>query len=229
MIKVLTLALLLVSAAMAADKKKVPLPASPLDRYVQEAEARSAEAGVTTAGSIWQAGSRLADAARDVRASQVDDLLTVVVSEQASAVTTGTTKTQRTSSVNNNIAALAGLTKAAGPLANLTGISGDTQLAGQGTTSRVTTLSTTLTARVSHVLPNGALVIEASKDIQINSERQTITVRGVVRPSDVDATNSVISNRLGELEVRVNGKGVVGDAIKRPFFLYRLLLGLLPI
>ena len=36
------------------------------------------------------------------------------------------------------------------------------------------------------------------------------------------------SDRLGQLEVRVNGKGVVGDAIKRPFFLYRLLLGLLP-
>jgi flagellar L-ring protein precursor FlgH len=195
---------------------------------VEEAEARSAEAAVTAPGSIWTPGSRLADAARDVRASQVDDLLTVVVSEEASAVTTGTTKTQRTSSAKTNVAALAGITKAAGPLANLAGLSGDTQLAGQGTTSRVTTLKTTLTARVSHVLPNGALLVEASKDIQINGERQTITVRGVVRPADIDATNSVVSDRLGQLEVRVNGKGVVGDAIKRPFFLYRMLLGLLP-
>ena len=89
-------------------------------------------------------------------------------------------------------------------------------------------MSTTLTARVIHVLPNGALVIEAAKDIQINSERQTITVRGVVRPADIDTTNSVRSNRLGQLEVRVNGKGVVGDAVRRPFFLYRLILGLLP-
>jgi len=45
---------------------------------------------------------------------------------------------------------------------------------------------------------------------------------------DIDATNSVQSNRLGQLEVRVNGKGVVGDAIRRPFILYRILLGLLP-
>ena len=120
------------------------------------------------------------------------------------------------------------MTRAAGPLANLAGLSGDTQLSGQGTTSRVTTLNTTLTARVTHVLPNGGLVVEASKDIQINAERQTITVRGVVRPADIDPTNSVQSNRLGQLEVRVNGKGVVGDAIKRPFILYRLLLGLLP-
>ena len=190
--------------------------------------ARSAETSGTTPGAIWLPGSRLADAARDVRASQVDDVLTVVVAEQASAVTTGSTKTARVSSTKNSISALAGVTKAAGPLANLAGVSGDTELNGQGTTSRITTLTTTLTARVTHVLPNGGLVVEASKDIQINSERQTITVRGVVRPADIDPTNSVQSNRLAQLEVRVNGKGVVGDAIKRPFFLYRLLLGLLP-
>jgi flagellar L-ring protein precursor FlgH len=77
-------------------------------------------------------------------------------------------------------------------------------------------------------LPGGALVVEASKDIQVNSEHQTVTVRGVVRPADIDATNSVASNRLGQLEVHIDGKGVVNDAIRRPFILYRLLLGLLP-
>jgi flagellar L-ring protein precursor FlgH len=205
----------------------VPQP-SPLDRYVSEAEARSAGIGAATPGSIWQAGSRLADSARDVRASQVDDVLTVIVAEQASAVTSGVTKTQRTTSTKNSVTALAGATKATGPWANLLGTSGDTELNGQGTTSRTTTLNTTLTARVTHVLPNGALLIEATKDIQINSERQTITVRGVVRPADIDPTNSVQSNRLGDIEVRVNGKGVVGDSIRRPNFLYRLLLGILP-
>ena len=225
----LLLCLLLLSTASGAmKKKKASAPASPLDRYVAEAEARSAEAAATTPGAIWAPGSRLADAARDVRASQVDDLLTIVVAEQASAVSTGTTKTQRTSSSKNSIAALAGLTKATGPLANLANISGDTQLNGQGTTSRNTTLSTTLTARVTHVLPGGALMVEAFKDIQVNSERQAITVRGVVRPADIDATNSVLSNRLGQLEVHIDGKGVVGDAIRRPFILYRLLMGLLP-
>ncbi len=223
------LLLVLCLMASAAKKKKENVPSqSPLDRYVTESAARSAAAPAATPGAIWLAGSRLADSARDVRASQVDDVLTIVVAEQASAVTSGNVKTQRTSSSKNSVAALAGLTKATGPLANLANLSGDTQLDGQGTTSRSTTLSTTLTARITHVLPNGGLVVEASKDIQINAERQLITVRGVVRPADIDPTNSVQSNRLAELEVRVNGKGVVGDAIKRPFILYRLLLGLLP-
>jgi flagellar L-ring protein FlgH len=220
--------LLIAGAAFAARKKVPPKVVSPIDVFVSEADARAGDSSGHTPGSIWSPASRLADAARDVRASQVDDLLTIRVDEQASAVTSGTTKTQRSTSSKNSVAALAGLTKATGPLANLANISGNTQLDGQGTTSRVTTLTTTMTARVVHVLQNGALVVEASKDIQINSERQTITVRGVVRPADIDSTNSVISDRLGDLEVRVNGKGVVGDAIRRPFFLYRLLLGLMP-
>jgi len=49
-----------------------------------------------------------------------------------------------------------------------------------------------------------------------------------VRPADIDPTNSVLSNRLGDIEVRVNGKGVVNDSIRRPNFLYRLLLGIFP-
>jgi flagellar L-ring protein precursor FlgH len=213
----------------AAKKKEEPKNAqTPLDRYVAESVARSADAPAATPGSIWQPSSRLADAARDVRASQVDDVLTVVVAENASAVTTGVTQTSRKSSTANSISALAGFASPTGRLANLANMSGDTELNGQGTTSRTTTLTTTLTARVTHVLPNGGLVVEASKEIQINSEHQIITVRGVVRPADIDTTNSVQSTRLAQLEVHVNGKGVVGDAIKRPFILYRLLLGLLP-
>jgi flagellar L-ring protein precursor FlgH len=223
------LCLLLTADAFAAKKKPAIAPAlSPLDRYVSDSRARLLEAPPAAPGSIWTPGSRLADAARDLRASQVDDVLTILVVENASAVAKGATKTQRSSSTKNSITALVGITKPTGPLANLATIGGDTQLDGQGSTSRDIVISTTLTARVAAVLPNGGMLIEAAKDVGINSENQVITVRGVVRPADIAADNTVRSDRLGQLEVKVNGKGVVGDAIKRPFFLYRLLLGLLP-
>ncbi|MCL4402717.1 MAG: flagellar basal body L-ring protein FlgH, partial [Acidobacteria bacterium] len=64
--------------------------------------------------------------------------------------------------------------------------------------------------------------------IQVNSEFQTVTVRGVIRPVDLAPDNTITSNRLAELQLLLNGKGVVGDAIRRPFILYRLLMGLLP-
>jgi len=220
--------LILASAALSAAEKKAQSSVSPLDRYVNDVRARSLEAVPAVNGAIWTAGSRLADAARDLRASQLDDMLTIQVVESASAVAKGSTKTQRASSAKASVNSLAGPTKAAGALANLAGMSGDQQLAGEGTTSRDVVISTTLTARVIAVMPNGALIVEAAKDVQINSERQTITVRGIVRPADIGPENTIRSDRLGQLEVRVNGKGVVGDAIKRPFILYRLLLGLLP-
>ena len=214
--------------ALAARSKDKPDAGASLDRYVAEATARSAAAQPATPGSIWSPGSRLADSARDLRASQVDDIVTILVVEKASAVASGTTKTSRASSAKNSVSALAGVTRATGPWANLAGVSAATALSGDGTTSRDLVLNTTLTARVVAVLPNGSMLVESFKDISINSERQTIAVRGVVRPADIGPGNTVLSNRVAQLEVRVNGKGVIGDAIRRPFFLYRLLLGLLP-
>jgi len=53
-------------------------------------------------------------------------------------------------------------------------------------------------------------------------------VRGIVRHADLTADNFVPSNRIAQMEITIKGKGVVGDAIRRPFILYRILLGLLP-
>ena len=209
-------------------QKEDPPPPTPLERYVAEAAARTATAATPSPGGIWSPGSRLADAARDPRASQVDDTVTILVVESASAVASGTTQTERASSTANTVSSLAGVTRATGPWANLAGTSGRYQAQRNRDHQPNTVINTTLTARVVAVMPSGALVVDASKDIQINSERQTITVRGVARPSDIGADNIVRSDRLAQLEVHVNGKGVVGDAIRRPFFLYRLLLGLLP-
>ncbi len=85
-----------------------------------------------------------------------------------------------------------------------------------------------MTARVIDVLPNGYLVIEGSKTILVNSENQVITIRGVVRPNDLSTANIVQSGSVAQMELKVDGKGVVNDAIHRPNFLYRLLLGALP-
>ena len=213
---------------MFSHKKKPPQPTA-LDDYVKAAENRSTtEESGRSPGSTWLNSSSMGDLARDLKANRVDDVVTIVVSEQASAVSTGATQTSRKSSVNSSINALAGVKSSSGALANLANTASDTELNGSGSTSRTTALTTNLTARVTKVLPNGFLVVEGTKNIQINSDWQTVTVRGVVRPSDLGPDNSIVSNRLGQLEVKLDGKGVVNDAIRRPNVLYRLLLGLLP-
>jgi flagellar L-ring protein FlgH len=180
----------------------------------------------TSPGSLFSPGGILSNIARDMRAAEVGDVVTILVADQASAVSKGTTNTSRKSSSKY------GITAAYGPvgthLSNLLGTNGDAELQGQGQTTRDSTLSTTVSVRVVQVLKNGSLMIEGSKKVAVNSENQTVTVSGIIRPSDVSPLNTVPSDRIANLNIRVDGKGVVNDSIKRPFILYRILMGLLP-
>lgn len=229
-IPTLLLAALLSAASTHAAKppKKDPAAKSALDQYVEEAHKRAANAAAESPGSLWSSGGTLADMATDVRARRVDDIVTILVNEQASAVSTGQTKTSRASAANAAITSAAGQLKATGALANLLNTNSNQSLDGEGTTSRTTTLSTTLSARVIDVLPNGYLVIEGSKTVMVNSENQVVTLRGVVRPADLSNGNMVQSDSVAQMELKINGRGVVNDAVHRPNLLYRLLLGLLP-
>lgn len=177
-------------------------------------------------GSVYFQGGRLADPARDLRASSVGDIVTIIVNDSASALAKGVTNTSRKSSAKSSINGLVGATNPR--LSNLLDLSGDQELQGTGQTSRDMTISTTISARVIQVTPNGSLLVEGVKDVGINSEKQSITLRGLIRPEDLTVANTIGSNQVANLSLQVNGKGVVGDAIRRPHFLYRLLLGLLP-
>jgi flagellar L-ring protein precursor FlgH len=225
----LVLALLSASPATCGLKLLKQKPPSPLDQYLAETLFSPAAAtGERSPGSLYSAGGLGSNLLRDLRAFQKDDIITIVVSDSASAVSKGVTSSSRKSSVSTSVSSLFKVTNPSGALANMAGASNDQQLAGQGTTSRENTVSTTLSARVIAVAPNGNLVVEGVKRVRVNSEDQLVRVRGVVRPVDIGSANTVASNQLAMLEVDIDGKGVVNDAVRRPFFLYRLLLGLLP-
>jgi len=219
---------ILVTASYGADKhKKAPEP-SALDKYLQEALKQPVAPVQPSAGSLWSPASRLTDVASDVRAAQVDDLVTILVNEQASAVANGATQTSRASAAQSQITALGGPKSPTGGATNLLNLSSTQALDGAGTTSRGATITAALSARVTHVLPNGYLVLEGTKNVVVNSEHQVVTVRGVIRPADLTTGNVITSNQLAQMEIKIDGKGVVNDAIRRPNILYRILLGLLP-
>jgi flagellar L-ring protein precursor FlgH len=210
-------------------KQQKEKPPSPLDQYIKQASVPQASNGqVPDNGSIWFPAARLSNLSSDLRSRNVDDVVTIVVQESASAVSTGQSKTSRASTAKAAITSAAGPKAAAGALANLLNSNSSQALDGEGTTSRQTNLTTTISARVTHVLVNGNLVVEGTRNLNVNSENQVITIRGVIRPIDLDTTNTVPSARLANMELQVNGKGIVNDAIRRPNFLYRLILGLLP-
>lgn len=229
----LALAILAPSSATAADKenKKKKEPRTSLERHLEAARAlrpSGSVEGSPSPGSAFTGAGRYADLARDFRASLAGDILTIVVSDRASAVSRGTTTSKRESTAQGGIHALGGALSASSPLTQLGGMSGSQDLQGQGETSRSSTLTTTLSARVVEVLPNGDLLVEGAKEVLINSERQLVEIRGIARWNDISPSNQLRSDRLAQLEVRVNGRGVVGDVIRRPNFLYRLFMSLLP-
>lgn len=198
-----------------------------LNRYIEDSLRVTRQRGPAS-GSLYVSTGFLAEVSRDPKAAQVGDLVTVQIVEQASALTSGTTAQSRASSNDNVITRFLGIPGPSGPLANLLQSSGDSSLQGQGSTSRQTSVTAVLTTHVTHVMPNGNIIIEGGKEIAVNSERQVVWLRGVVRPADLSPENSVASSRIGLMDLRVNGRGVVNDAIRRPNFLFRLFQWILP-
>ena len=181
-----------------------------------------------TPGSLFTSAGPLSNAARDLRAGAAGDIVTIVVSDQASATASGGTTTSRKSTGNAQISALAGTLAAGNPLGSLLDFSNARKIDGQGDTTRTMAFTTTVSARVVATTLNGMLVVEATKETVVNSERQQVVLRGLIRPYDITPANTIRSDQIADLSLIVNGKGVVDDAIKRPNVVYRILLGLLP-
>lgn len=213
----------------AAQKPKKQPEKSALDQTLDQFAAQQGlERQTLQPGSLWTPTALFSDLSADLRARRVGDVVTILVQEKASAVSSGTVKTQRNSSLQASITAAGGITRATGPLANLAKASTQNSLDGQGATTRDTTLTATISTVVTQVLPNGNLVVQGTKNVKINSENQVLGLRGIVRAVDLSPVNTVSSDRVAQMDLQVNGKGVVGDQVKRPFILYRLLMDILP-
>ena len=208
-----------VSSKPAKDKAKKDALAD----YLQRVAARTPDPAPRTAGSLWIDTGRLANMVADYKASRVGDLVTINVSQALSASNSGNVATNRTFSASSGISALPGQLKTSG-VANLFSPNSTQALTGKGAATSATSLSTTLTGRVVSVLPNGTLVVEAERQIMMNNEHETVILRGMVRPGDLDATNTVTSNQVGNLEVEVKGKGVISEGVRPPNLIVKWIL-----
>src|SRR5215472_10608828 len=196
-----------------------------LDDYVRQASAANPNMP-TTLGSLWTTGGALSNMARDDKASQVGDLITINILETTTASASGTAKGSRSFSASSGITAFLGTIKPTAPVANLFSPNAQDSLNGAATTASSHSLSTNLAGSVVKVLPNGYLVIQAARDVYIDNQRQHVIVRGVVRPSDISPDNSVPSTAIANLQVEVEGKGVITDETRPPNAMTRFLLRL---
>jgi len=167
-----------------------------------------------TVGSLWSpGGSVLGDLSIDYKAQKLNDTIVILAAVQTDAAQSGTSNYKRTVATTSAITGLAGALKTTGlnPLFNA---NSDTELQGQGATGSDTTFTTSLTGRVIAVLPSGNLVVEAQRKIFMNNQHEDVTVRGVVRPGDIGANNTIASASLSNLEIEMKGKGIISDSTR---------------
>ena len=219
-----------ISAAHAVNKKqasqqpqaKATPPEEALRAYIARVRARQAEE-VRTPGSLWSPDGQMVRLGTDVKAFRLHDVVMIVVSESLTASTDGQVKNARASNANSGITALFGAIKAANALQNLAGASASSGLTAQGQSTTDSSLTTTFGAEVVDVLPNGMLVVQATRQLTFSQQTQLITLRGLVRPEDVSNQNQVQSTAMTDLELEVTGKGIVNDSTYRQNPLVRWL------
>jgi flagellar L-ring protein precursor FlgH len=179
-----------------------------------------------SAGSLWVGASPLAVLAADYKARNPGDLVVIHLTDTLTAGTTGENQQSRAFTSNSAITGLIGSIGAKNRLQNLFNANSGNTLDGKGQSTLTSDLQVNLAAQVVETLPNGILVVAAARDFDVGNDRQTIILRGLVRPGDLAPDNSIASSSISNLQVEIKGKGAVAEITRQPNIVIRTLLRL---
>lgn len=137
--------------------------------------------------------------ASDKRAHLPGDVLTVMIYENSSALTSADTQLQRSNQV--------GATASGKHFNESLAVGATNNFDGGGTVQRAGKLLAQMSVTVTGVAANGELLVVGEQTLEINSDRQKIRVEGRVRPLDVSDQNTVLSYRLADAKISYLGDG----------------------
>ena len=185
-------------------------------------------------GSLFSPGCQTSLVA-DFRARHVGDVVTILIEENMKGSKNVKTQTQRKSEMNIGLSGIFGLDfekrmnprykkspgKSVDAAKALGGATTD-KFDGSGKTSRDASLTGTISARITQILPGGNLLIEGSRELRINNETQYLTISGIIRPQDISPDNTVSSTRLADARIGYTGGGVLSEK-QSPAWFARIL------
>jgi flagellar L-ring protein precursor FlgH len=151
--------------------------------------------------------------AADHRAYRVGDIVTIYVLEATRA------KSQAATEAGSDLNLDVGMSSPSTQYNANLGLSGNNASGAQ--TTRIGELRTQVSAQVTAVESNGSLRIAGEQSLIVNGERQKIRITGLVRPEDIDAGNTVWSNRIANADLELLGVGVVSESQRQSIF-YRV-------
>ena len=156
----------------------------------------------------------------DHRACGVGDIITIEIVEIASASNEASTDIKKDQSGSLSLSQGTGFLDFI-PVGGFTN-SMKNDYSGEGKTSRKGNLKAKITARITQVLPNGNLLIEGSRIVDVNGEKQTTILTGIIRPQDITPKNTIYSYNIADAQISYKGRGTI-DTAQRPGLLARLL------
>ncbi len=170
------------------------------------------EIAIKQPNSLWASNRK--NFFKDQRASQIGDILTVMINIQDDAALDNETDQNRSSSEGAGLGNFLGLEsqlakvlpEAVNP-GSLVDASGDSTFNGQGSTEREEEINLEVAALVTQILPNGNLAIHGKQEIRVNFEKRIIGIDGVIRPEDISISNTINANQIAEARIVYGGEG----------------------
>lgn len=144
---------------------------------------------------------------RDHWVWRVGDIVTVQIQQNAAATKNVSQNVGRTDSGNNSITALFGLPLPTSKANPYLAYNSANSFAGSGATAQNDAFTTTVSAMVRRIRPNGDLVIAGSDEVQLVGGKEYIRIAGVVRPYDIQNSNVVNSTQMAEAHIEFSGDG----------------------
>ncbi len=170
--------------------------------------------------SLWRTGSRAFF--KDQRATDVGDIITVVIDLSEKAILANKTIRTRVNAEDATAGALLGYEAGLANLlpeevdnTDLFDIDSSSRSEGNGTIDRKEEIKLTVAAIITQVLPNGNLVLHGRQEIRVNFEVRELQVAGVIRPADITSTNTISFDKIAEARIAYGGRGHIAD-IQQP-------------
>ncbi len=175
--------------------------------------ASTVESGRAFADSIWdRRDPRYAYLWIDNRARRVGDTVTVTVNESTDATNTEQRKMKKDTAASGkfNFAGSTGASNAGRSAAASVSADNSSDRSFQGSAQFQSNrqLIDGLQMTVVDILPNGNLLIEGSRDRLVANEHRLMRLSGVIRPNDVDISNTISSQQIADFKIRYEGGGV---------------------
>ena len=158
------------------------------------------------------------------RVIQPKDLITIIIKEQAEYKSDGTSKLDKSASLQATLRQFIKLNLSNASVGNAIGTGGITpsvdmdgseKFDGKGSAERKDSLSVRMQAMVVDVKPNGNLVLAARRRIKTDDEERVYLVSGTARVEDVTTDNSILSTQLADFDLVQDSKGTVASATRR--------------